>query len=122
MPVYHLHHTGYVSHVETVEADTPEAAIDASEEGWVSLCHQCTREWDSAGDPEITSVTDETGEIVWEPEREPARAPLPTQEQISEAILAAWIVQTELGVQATPVEHSRALAGGVMKLLNGGTS
>jgi hypothetical protein len=68
MPVYHLHHTGYVSHVETIEAASPEEALAASQGGTVSLCHQCTREWDSAGDPEVLSITDEAGETVWQGE------------------------------------------------------
>lgn len=72
MPTYYVHHTGYVSHVEEVEADTPEAALEASEGALVSLCHQCSREWDAGGDPEITAVSDETGETVWE--AEPARS------------------------------------------------
>jgi hypothetical protein len=68
---YNVHHTGYVSHVETVEADSPEEAIELSEVGSVSLCHQCTREWDSAGDPDIFNVTDAAGEVVWEQEAAP---------------------------------------------------
>lgn len=43
----------------------------------------------------------------------------PTREQISEALLAAWIVQSELKVEASPVEHCRALADAVLALMGG---
>lgn len=48
--------------------------------------------------------------------------PMPTREQISEAILAAWLVQAELKVEASPVEHCRTLADAVLALLNGSES
>ena len=71
MPEYNVHHTGYVSHVETVEASSPEEAIEQSETGSVSLCHQCTQDWDSAGDVEVFSVTDADGETVWSVDEAP---------------------------------------------------
>lgn len=91
MPEYNVHHTGYVSHVETVEADSPEQAIELSEVGNVSLCHQCTREWDSAGDVEVFAVTDSSGEYVWEQEPAPQplvvdREALPTADRIAQAL------------------------------------
>lgn len=46
------------------------------------------------------------------------REPL-TREQISEALLAAWIVQSELKIEASPVEHCRALADAILALLGG---
>jgi hypothetical protein len=62
---FHIHHVGYVSNIETVEAETVDEAIEASQVGAVSLCHQCTDEWDAGGDPDIYEVTDADGKIVW---------------------------------------------------------
>jgi hypothetical protein len=111
MPIYNLHHTGYVSRIETIEADNPDAAMDAAQDGNVSLCHQCTREWEPEGDSEITSVTDETGEIVWEPE--PAR-PLPTREQVRDALNSRLSSDSESELDA--------LIDAVMATMNGGGS
>jgi len=46
--------------------------------------------------------------------------PMPTREQVSEAILAAWLVRSELKVEATPVEHCRKLADAALALLDRG--
>lgn len=46
--------------------------------------------------------------------------PMPTREQIEEAIFAVWLVHTELRTVAAPVEHCRAFADAVLALLKGG--
>ena len=110
MPEYNVHWTGYVSHVETVEADSAEEAMDAAQEGWVSLCNQCTREWDSAGDPEVFTVTDADGNTAWE--ANPVR-PLPTREQIDK-LVSDWFRAT---LQPIVRDH---LADAIEALFTGG--
>jgi hypothetical protein len=115
VPEYNVHHTGYVSHVETVEADSPEEAIAAAQEGWVSLCHQCTREWDSAGDSEVFTVTDAAGETVWE------QAPAPQPVVDREAVRA--VIRTHISVNfGTFNGVIDACTDAVLALLNGAES
>ncbi len=45
--------------------------------------------------------------------------PLPTREQISEAIFGAWLVHTELRTVAAPVQHCDAFADAVLALMGG---
>jgi hypothetical protein len=113
---YFVHHTGYVSHVEEVEANSPEEAIDASEVGHVQMCSQCSSEWDSAGDPDVFSVSDENGETVWENYPE-ARA-LPTLGELKDSIRTALGGDTEEGCGCE--SHICEAAGRVLALLKGG--
>lgn len=120
MPEYNVHHTGYVSHVETVEADSPEEAIASSEVGSVSLCHQCSREWDSGGDPEVFTVTDADGETVWE--QAPAPQPVVDREALV-ALLVQHKVFTWMPMSTKKLDEGLGdLADAVLALINGTTN
>lgn len=123
MTTYYINHIGYVSQVEEVEADSPEAALDASQGAIVQLCNYCNREWDSAGDTEIGSISDENGETVWE--AEPPRPPLPTRDQIIAALAGAegrTLTDKSPGYLQQIEETFGFRADAVMELLNGGKS
>jgi hypothetical protein len=118
VPEYNVHFTGYVSHVETVEADTPEEAIDAAETGSVQLCHQCTQDWDSAGDVEVLVVSDASGEHVWE--QEPlAPQPVVDREALRKAITGLF-VESDAGQHRLSADDASTIAATVVALINGG--
>ncbi len=66
MPRYAVHFTGGASTWETVEADSPEEAIEKAAPYW-RLCHQCSSDGDIGDEWDPYTVYDDTtGELVWE--------------------------------------------------------
>lgn len=70
MTAYTVHFTSLASAWATVEAESPEAAVDlAYNEVHVSLCHQCGRDVELGGEWEaIMAFDDDAGKPVWEAE------------------------------------------------------
>lgn len=66
MTEYTVHFVSSASVWETVEADSPEEAIEKAGPHF-GLCHQCAREGEIGDDWEPTVVFDDaSGETVWE--------------------------------------------------------
>lgn len=64
---YSVSLSGYASKAVHVEAENPdEARVQAVEEAYVSLCHQCAHQVDVGDEWEPTAVLDESGATVWE--------------------------------------------------------
>lgn len=78
MSEYTVNFTGYQSAGVTVEADSPEAAIEAAlHEGVPGICAQCSgwgQRWYRDDETEWTpeSVGDDDGNTVWQRESERA--------------------------------------------------
>lgn len=66
MTEYTIYFTGFASTWETVEADSPEEAIEKAAPYW-GICHQCQKDGDIGDDWEPMVVyEDKSGETAWE--------------------------------------------------------
>lgn len=64
MPTFRVYHIATISHIEEIDVETAEEAYDQAEEGHVTLCHHCTKEWEPDGDSDVYQVEDAEGNVL----------------------------------------------------------